>query len=101
MDSNKIQTVFKIYKQNHEKADFINSIERIYRKATATAAVVPAAPKEDQDKNILENLGLDKETQDFAISKLEQKDKKMVTMLKCFNLNKDKSDLANSVTRYF
>jgi hypothetical protein len=91
--------IFKAYKQNNDQADLINSIERVYKKATG--AVAPAAPKEDPDKKVLDTLGLNQEVIDFAKSKLDQKDKKMMTMLKCYKMNEDKSDLENTISRYF
>lgn len=91
--------LFKIYKQNNDQADLINSIDRFYRKATG--AVAPVTPKEDPDKKILGSLSLNQEIVDFAKSKLDQKDKKMVTMLKCYKMNEDKSDLENTISRYF
>ena len=63
--------------------------------------MAPAAPKEDPDKKILDTLSLNQEAVDFAKTKLDSKDKKMMTMLKCYKMNEDKSDLENSISRYF
>jgi hypothetical protein len=103
LDTKKIQMLFKIYKQNNDAPDLINSMDRVYRKSTNTAAAT-APPvnksKEDLDIKILESLKFAADITEFAKAKLESKDKKMVTLFKCFKVNEDSADLANSINRY-
>ena len=100
LESKKVQMLFKIFKQNNDEADLINSMDRVYRKANPVAAA-PDTNKENPDNKVLESLKLAGEVTEFAKAKLANKDKKMVTLFKCFNMNQDSSDLANSITRYF